>query len=67
MSVLLGAYRGLYLLNWIYRYYNEGHYDLIAIVAGSVQTVLYVDFFYLYITKGKNQIVALVSSKQAVG
>lgn len=47
----LGSYRGLYLLNWVYRYYAEGHYDLIAIVAGLVQTVLYCDFFYLYITK----------------
>lgn len=48
----LGSYRALYLLNWIYRYYAEDHYDLIAIVAGIVQTVLYCDFFYLYITKG---------------
>ncbi|XP_046660157.1 ER lumen protein-retaining receptor [Homalodisca vitripennis] len=47
----LGSYRALYLLNWIYRYYAEDHYDLIAIVAGIVQTVLYCDFFYLYITK----------------
>ena len=49
----LGSYRALYLLNWIYRYYFENHYDLIAIVAGVVQTVLYCDFFYLYITKGE--------------
>lgn len=47
----LGSYRGLYLLNWIYRYYFEGFFDLIAIVAGCVQTILYCDFFYLYITK----------------
>lgn len=47
----LGSYRGLYLFNWVYRYYAEDHYDLIAIVAGMVQTVLYCDFFYLYITK----------------
>ncbi|GJQ72235.1 hypothetical protein Trydic_g3326 [Trypoxylus dichotomus] len=47
----LGSYRGLYILNWIYRYALEDHYDLIAIVAGVVQTVLYCDFFYLYITK----------------
>jgi len=47
----LGAYRGLYILNWIYRYYAEGFYDLIAIIAGVIQTVLYCDFFYLYITK----------------
>jgi len=47
----LGAYRGLYILNWIYRYYSEGFYDLIAIFAGLIQTILYCDFFYLYITK----------------
>lgn len=47
----LGAYRGLYILNWIYRYYTEGFYDLIAIIAGIIQTILYCDFFYLYITK----------------
>jgi ER lumen protein retaining receptor len=47
----LGLYRGLYILNWVYRYYVEGFYDIIAIVAGCVQTFLYCDFFYLYITK----------------
>ncbi|KOX77419.1 ER lumen protein retaining receptor [Melipona quadrifasciata] len=47
----LGSYRGLYLLNWVYRYYAESHADLIAIFAGLVQTILYCDFFYLYITK----------------
>lgn len=47
----LGAYRALYIFNWIYRYYAEGFYDLIAIIAGIIQTVLYCDFFYLYITK----------------
>ena len=47
----LGSYRALYILNWIYRYYFEGFYDIIAIVAGCIQTILYCDFFYLYITK----------------
>uniref|UniRef100_A0A2R5LMM0 ER lumen protein-retaining receptor n=1 Tax=Ornithodoros turicata TaxID=34597 RepID=A0A2R5LMM0_9ACAR len=47
----LGSYRGLYIFNWVYRYYAEGFYDLIAIVAGVVQTVLYCDFFYLYVTR----------------
>ncbi|PIK60470.1 putative ER lumen protein-retaining receptor 2, partial [Apostichopus japonicus] len=47
----LGAYRALYLVNWVYRFYFEGFFDLIAIVAGVVQTILYCDFFYLYITK----------------
>ncbi|CAD6187646.1 unnamed protein product [Caenorhabditis auriculariae] len=47
----LGSYRGLYLLNWIYRYYSEGYFDPIATVAGIIQTVLYADFFYLYVTR----------------
>ncbi|NP_001040188.1 ER lumen protein-retaining receptor [Bombyx mandarina] len=47
----LGSYRALYLLNWVYRYVVESHYELIAIISGVVQTILYCDFFYLYITK----------------
>ncbi|KAI4520489.1 ER lumen protein retaining receptor-domain-containing protein [Schizophyllum commune] len=47
----LGAYRALYIPNWIYRYFSEGQVDPIAIVAGLVQTGLYLDFFYVYVTK----------------
>ncbi|KAF3846378.1 hypothetical protein F7725_003456 [Dissostichus mawsoni] len=47
----LGMYRTLYLFNWVWRFYFEGFFDMIAIVAGLVQTVLYCDFFYLYVTK----------------
>jgi len=47
----LGIYRALYIVNWIYRYYVEEFFDPIAVVAGCVQTVLYVDFFYLYVTR----------------
>jgi len=47
----LGSYRALYIMNWIYRYYMESYYDIIAIIAGLLQTVLYCDFFYLYVTK----------------
>jgi len=48
----LGAYRAFYIINWIYRYMGEEHhYDPIAIFAGIIQTVLYCDFFYLYVTK----------------
>jgi ER lumen protein retaining receptor len=46
-----GSYRALYIANWIYRYHYESHLDWIAIAAGVVQTILYCDFFYLYITK----------------
>jgi len=47
----LGAYRALYIPNWIYRYLVEGHVDHISTIAGIVQTVLYSDFFYIYWTK----------------
>ncbi|CDZ96649.1 er lumen protein retaining receptor [Phaffia rhodozyma] len=47
----LGLYRGLYIPNWIYRYFSEGTVDPIAVVAGLVQTALYIDFFYIYFTK----------------
>ncbi|KAF6040262.1 KDELR2 [Bugula neritina] len=47
----LACYRALYILNWIYRFYTEHYFDLIAVVAGTVQTILYADFVYLYITK----------------
>ncbi|KDQ56376.1 hypothetical protein JAAARDRAFT_70678 [Jaapia argillacea MUCL 33604] len=47
----LGAYRALYIPNWIYRYFSEGYIDPIAVTAGIVQTGLYLDFFYVYFTK----------------
>lgn len=47
----LGAYRALYLVNWIYRFFAEGMLDWIVVIAGIVQTLLYSDFLYLYITK----------------
>jgi ER lumen protein retaining receptor len=48
----LGLYRALYIPNWIWRYFAEnGWFDVIAVVAGLVQTVLYSDFFWIYYTK----------------
>jgi len=47
----LGAYRALYIPNWIYRYFSDGTVDPIAVIAGLVQTGLYLDFFYIYFTK----------------
>lgn len=47
----LGIYRALYILNWLYRYFSEGHVDMIALLAGILQTVLYSDFFWIYYTK----------------
>ena len=48
----LGLYRALYIPNWIWRYFTENHwFDVIPVVAGLVQTVLYADFFWIYYTK----------------
>ncbi|KAL4658037.1 ER lumen protein-retaining receptor 3 [Arapaima gigas] len=47
----LGLYRALYLANWVWRYHTEGFFDQITVVAGVMQTIFYLDFFYLYITK----------------
>lgn len=47
----LGAYRFLYILNWVYRSYYEPFYrhNWLVYVSGTVQTALYVDFFYYYV------------------
>ncbi|CAI0475703.1 unnamed protein product [Linum tenue] len=53
--LFLGAYRGLYILNWIYRYVTEKHFGRwIAVISGVVQTALYADFFYYYFLSWKN-------------
>lgn len=55
--VLLGAYRALYILNWIYRYFTEEQYvHWITWVAGIIQTLLYADFFYYYFQSWKNNV-----------
>ncbi|KAL9937707.1 hypothetical protein V8E36_003252 [Tilletia maclaganii] len=47
----LGAYRALYIPNWIWRLATEKFWDPISILSGLVQTGLYLDFFYVYFTK----------------
>lgn len=45
----LGLYRGLYIVNWIYRYVMDGHVTEYQVwIAGVIQTILYADFFYYY-------------------
>lgn len=49
------SYRGLYVLNWIYRFYTEPHYrQWLVWISGLVQTGLYADFFYYYFLCWKN-------------
>lgn len=47
----MGAYRALYILNWIYRSYNEPFYrhHYVVYFCGVLQTLLYADFFYYYL------------------
>jgi ER lumen protein retaining receptor len=47
----LGAYRALYIANWVYRYYMNERVELVAVIAGLIQTALYCDFFYIYFTR----------------
>ena len=48
----LGIYRALYIPNWLYRYFSVEHYvDVIPWIAGTLQTILYSDFFWIYYTK----------------
>ncbi|MEW5302918.1 MAG: hypothetical protein WDW36_005655 [Sanguina aurantia] len=52
---LLGSYRALYILNWIYRFATEPNYrQWLVWISGIVQTVVYIDFFYYYIKSWKN-------------
>jgi ER lumen protein retaining receptor len=46
----MGAYRALYILNWIYRAHTEKNYQhhWVVYFCGVLQTLLYVDFFYYY-------------------
>lgn len=53
---LLGAYRGLYLFNWVYRFFTESHrVRWIPWLSGLIQTAIYADFFYYYIKSWKNR------------
>ncbi|KAJ3017726.1 endoplasmic reticulum retention protein [Thoreauomyces humboldtii] len=47
----LGGYRALYICNYLLRFHLEGRVDWIPVVAGVVQTALYADFFYVYVTR----------------
>lgn len=46
----LGAYRALYIVNWVWRFYHEAHFNpWIEFSAGVIQTVFYLDFFYYFL------------------
>lgn len=54
--LFMGAYRALYILNWIYRAHTEANYKhhWVVYFCGVLQTLLYADFFYYYF-KSKSQ------------
>ena len=47
----LASHKIFYILNWMYRYHNEGYYDIIAVVAGLVQAGIYINFFVMFVIK----------------
>jgi len=53
--IALGVYRTLALVDWMYRFYVEYSYDIIALVAGFMQTGFYLDLLYLYLCKTKSE------------
>ncbi|XP_062227349.1 ER lumen protein-retaining receptor-like [Phragmites australis] len=58
----LGAYRSLYILNWIYRYFTEPDYvHWITWISGFVQTLLYAGFFYRNFRSWKNNVKFLTT------
>lgn len=55
--VALGLYRGMYLVNWAYRYFVDpisGIEFMIKVAAGLVQTGLFVHFFQIYLQSKKD-------------
>ncbi|KKK19029.1 hypothetical protein P175DRAFT_0426454 [Aspergillus ochraceoroseus IBT 24754] len=50
--LMLGSYRGLYIINWIVRAVRPEHYvDWISIVFGVIQTAFYIDFAWVYYSR----------------
>ena len=54
----LGAYRFFYILNWIYRYKVEGYLSWVSILSGTLQVLLYADFFYVYLNIIKKKLTS---------
>ena len=49
----LGSYRAFYILNWIWRGFdlNDKKPDPISVIFGVIQTVFYIDFFWVYYSR----------------
>jgi ER lumen protein retaining receptor len=48
--ILLGSYRALYLVGWVWRAADptDYHFDPISVIFGALQTALYIDFAWVY-------------------
>jgi ER lumen protein retaining receptor len=48
--ILLGSYRALYLVSWVYRAADptEYHFDPVSVIFGVIQTAMYIDFAWVY-------------------
>lgn len=63
----MGAYRALYILNWIYRARHEPYYQhhFVVYFCGVLQTLLYADFFYYYVkSKAKGSKFTLPTARE---
>ena len=49
------SYIAFFIINWIERYYEESFYENIATVAGCIQTLVFLPFFYLYYNRVINK------------
>ncbi|XP_023245226.1 uncharacterized protein LOC111642874 [Copidosoma floridanum] len=47
----LATYKALYIVHWIYRYYERNQYDRYTQASGVIQLMLYCDFFIRVIPK----------------
>lgn len=47
----LGAYRVVYILHWYLQFTTKSKVKWISVISGLVQSLLYVDFFYHYVTQ----------------
>lgn len=62
----LCSYKAFYLLNWIYRYYEENFYDPIVIVAGIVETVItYFGYYSIFIRPKASRPIRVVVTDAA--
>ncbi|CAF2092423.1 unnamed protein product [Rotaria magnacalcarata] len=43
--MMLGSYRGFYILNWLYRYHAEGFWEPVSFYCGCTQSLIYFYFF----------------------